>query len=73
MEAIAKQGFESVLSDAIAHVKEDNVGFGVSLDLDGIDSFDAPGVGVPEANGYFRKRVMRRIKAVTPSITTYWS
>lgn len=51
MEAIAKQGLDSVFSEAIAYVKENSLRFGVSLDLDSIDPFDAPGVGVPEANG----------------------
>ncbi len=51
MEAIAKHGLDTVFSEAIAHVKENNLGFGVSLDLDAVDPFDAPGVGVPEANG----------------------
>lgn len=32
-------------------MKENNLKVGVSLDLDGIDPFDAPGVGVPEVNG----------------------
>ncbi|MEN9916502.1 MAG: arginase [Pseudomonadota bacterium] len=62
MEAIAKQGLESVLSDAIAYVKETSVGFGVSLDLDGIDPFDAPGVGVPEANGISGKELCQGLK-----------
>ena len=51
MEAIAKRGLDSVFSEAIAYVKENSLGFGISLDLDAIDPFDAPGVGVPEANG----------------------
>ncbi|MGC1854751.1 MAG: arginase [Candidatus Aquirickettsiella sp.] len=51
MEAIKKRGLDTVFSEAIAYVKETSVRFGVSLDLDGIDPFDAPGVGVPEPNG----------------------
>ena len=62
MEAIARHGFESVLSDAIAHVKENSLGFGVSLDLDGIDPVDAPGVGVPEANGISGKELCQGLK-----------
>ena len=51
MQAIAKRGLDSVFSESIAYVKANSSGFGVSLDLDAIDPFDAPGVGVPEANG----------------------
>lgn len=51
MEAIVKHGLDAVFSEAIAYVKENSLKFGVSLDLDAIDPFDAPGVGVPEADG----------------------
>lgn len=62
MEAIAKQGFEFVLSDAITYVKENSLGFGVSLDLDSVDPADAPGVGVPEANGILGKDLCQGLK-----------
>lgn len=51
MEEIEKKGLDTVFSEAIAYIKEKNVRLGISLDLDGIDPFDAPGVGVPEVNG----------------------
>jgi len=51
MEEIEKRGLDAVFSEALAYVKENSVRLGISLDLDGIDPFDAPGVGVPEANG----------------------
>ena len=59
MEVIAQQGLDTVISEAIALVKENSLGFGVSLDLDGIDPFDAPGVGVPEANGISGEHLCR--------------
>lgn len=51
MEALEKRGLDMVFAEAIAYVKEKSLGFGVSLDLDAIDPFDAPGVGVPEVGG----------------------
>lgn len=51
MEAIAKRGLDRIFAEAIAYIKENSLKFGVSLDVDAIDPFDAPGVGVPEANG----------------------
>ncbi|MFZ0218730.1 MAG: arginase [Candidatus Aquirickettsiella sp.] len=51
MEALEKRGLDTVLAEAIAYVKENSLGFGVSLDLDAIDPFDAPGVSVPEVGG----------------------
>lgn len=51
MQEIAERGLDLVFSEAIARAKDGSLGFGVSLDLDGIDPVDAPGVGVPEAHG----------------------
>lgn len=51
MQQIEKKGLKSIFVEAITYVKEQDLKFGVSLDLDGIDPFDAPGVGVPEVNG----------------------
>lgn len=51
MEEIENKGLDTVFSEALAYVKENSARWGVSLDLDGIDPFDAPGVGVPEING----------------------
>lgn len=51
MDEVEKRGINVVLQEAIERAKKDTVGFGLSLDLDGIDPIDAPGVGTPEANG----------------------
>jgi len=51
MPEIKQRGIRLVLQEAIARAKKNTSGFGVSLDLDGIDPKDAPGVGVPEPDG----------------------
>ena len=51
MEEIKQRGFATVWEEAKAHVNRHTVGYGISLDLDGIDPGDAPGVGVPEPDG----------------------
>ncbi|MDQ8040115.1 MAG: arginase [Rickettsiella sp.] len=51
MPEIKERGLNVVLQEAITRAKQGTAGFGVSLDLDGIDPNDAPGVGVPEPNG----------------------
>lgn len=51
MAEVQERGMEVVLQEAIARAKQGTVGFGMSLDLDGIDPIDAPGVGSPEPNG----------------------
>lgn len=61
MEVIEKRGLETVFAEAIAYVKKNCLRFGVSLDLDGIDPFDAPGVGVPEADGISGKNLCQAL------------
>lgn len=51
MDQIEQQGIEAVLMEAYEHVSRHTFGIGISLDLDGIDPLDAPGVGCPVARG----------------------
>ncbi len=51
MEDIAHLGLDAVMREAIAHVRKDTAGFGISIDLDAVDPGDAPGVGSPVAGG----------------------
>ena len=51
VEEIIQRGFSAILNEAIAIVSKKTAGFGFSLDLDGIDPKDAPGVGSPVKNG----------------------
>src|SRR3990167_1639328 len=48
---IEKKGFLPVFQAARQHVLQNTVGYGISIDLDGIDPLDAPGVGVPAPQG----------------------
>lgn len=51
MDDIKKQGMQKVIESAIAIATKNTVGFGISIDLDGFDPMDAPGVGTSEADG----------------------
>lgn len=51
MEEVIQIGIAKALDIALNHVTRHTIGFGISLDLDGIDPLDAPGVGCPEPNG----------------------
>jgi arginase len=51
MQEVADRGIDAVLRDAVSHVTKNTIAYGVSIDLDGIDPVDAPGVDVPEPNG----------------------
>lgn len=61
MPEIKNRGLTCVLQEAINQAKIGTVGFGVSLDLDAIDPKDAPGVGVPEANGIAGEALCRAL------------
>ncbi len=51
MEEVRRRGMGPVMDEALAIVGAGTAGYGLSIDLDAIDPFDAPGVGTPEADG----------------------
>lgn len=51
MGEIDSRGLDTVVDEALAIAQRNTAGFGLSIDLDGIDPRDAPGVGSPEPDG----------------------
>ncbi|MDZ5474158.1 arginase [Bacillus sp. 31A1R] len=51
MHEIDRLGMTKVMEDTIAYLKEKTDGVHLSLDLDGLDPHDAPGVGTPVNGG----------------------
>lgn len=51
MHEIDKLGMARVMEEAIEHVSKNTDGVHLSLDLDGLDPHDAPGVGTPVIGG----------------------
>jgi arginase len=51
MEEVKARGLDSVLQEAIERVSAHTIAYGLSIDIDSLDPQEAPGVGVPEANG----------------------
>lgn len=51
MDEVLRRGFDAVFAEAIEVVTRNTVGYGLSLDIDGIDPIEAPGVGTPADNG----------------------
>ncbi|WP_078382519.1 arginase [Sutcliffiella halmapala] len=51
MHEIDRMGMTAVMEEAIAYLKERTDGVHLSLDLDGLDPHDAPGVGTPVLGG----------------------
>lgn len=51
MDEIQQRGIAAVFQEAQHIVQQGTVGYGISIDMDGFDPQDAPGVGTLEANG----------------------
>jgi arginase len=51
MDEIKERGLEAVFNEAIERIRQHTDYYGISLDLDGIDPHEAPGVGTPEPEG----------------------
>ena len=51
MHEIDRMGMTAVMEDAISYLQERTDGVHLSLDLDGLDPHDAPGVGTPVIGG----------------------
>lgn len=48
---VEKQGIEALMAQALAHIQPHCDVIGISIDLDGLDPKDAPGVGTPVERG----------------------
>lgn len=51
MQDIETQGFEKIFTQALKIVTQNNLKYGISIDLDAFDPRLVPGVSVPEKNG----------------------
>lgn len=51
MEDIKKMGMQKVIQESLSIVTQNTEAFGISIDLDGFDPHDAPGVGTSEKDG----------------------
>lgn len=51
MEEVLERGFAACFEEARAIVKANTAGWGITLDLDGLDPQDAPGTGTPVETG----------------------
>jgi arginase len=51
MEEINNRGLSEVMTEALNTINQGTVGYGISIDIDGIDPEDAPGVGIREEHG----------------------
>lgn len=62
MDEVKQQGLETIFKEAIKIVKTHTIAYGVSLDIDGIDPREAPGVGTPAEDGVAAQDLIDTIK-----------
>jgi len=51
MEEVKRRGIDDALAEALAIATRGTAGFGITIDLDGFDPIDAPGIGLKEPDG----------------------
>ena len=61
-DEIRSRGLAEVINEARARVREQTVGYGISIDMDAIDPEDAPGVGSPEPGGLSGLALQRELE-----------
>lgn len=64
MDEVKERGLDVVMQDALELVSKNTAGFGISLDLDGIDPLEAPGVGSPVNDGLKASELLRTFKGL---------
>ena len=61
MEAVRRRGLDAVLTDALMIATSGTAGFGVTIDLDGFEPEDAPGIGLKTENGLRRAEMLQAL------------
>lgn len=51
MDEVKQRGIKVILKEVVTNMNHNTVGYGLSIDLDGIDPLEAPGVGTPVPDG----------------------
>ena len=64
MREVKRYGLKNALKEALDIATKGTAGFGVSIDLDCIDPFDAPGVGTPELDGILKNDLLDALKII---------
>lgn len=64
MEEVKQRGLNTVMQEALQIVNQGTAGYGISIDLDGIDPCEAPGVGSPEPDGLHGQELIQWLQTV---------
>ena len=66
MDELNRIGFQAAIAEAYRIVTNGTQGYGVSIDLDGLDPGDAPGVGSPVVGGIKAAELLTALKQLQP-------
>lgn len=66
MDELNRIGFQAAMAEARRIVTDGTRGYGVSIDLDGLDPGDAPGVGSPVVGGIKAVELFAELKQLQP-------
>jgi arginase len=61
MEEVKRRGIDNALAEALATATRGTAGFGITIDLDGFDPLDAPGIGLKEPDGLRAEATLRAL------------
>jgi arginase len=61
MPAVRRCGLDAVMADALAIATDGTAGFGLTIDLDGFEPEDAPGIGLKTENGLRRDEMLQAL------------
>ncbi len=64
MDEVEERGFAEIFDESYERATTGTVGYGLSIDLDGFDPADAPGVGTPEATGLIAADVLKSFEQI---------
>lgn len=65
MDEVKQRGLAVIFNEALERVNRGTAGYGLSLDLDGLDPREAPGVDVPEPDGLGLKELCEALKSLS--------
>ncbi len=66
MDEVSERSFAVVMQEALNIVQKKTAGFGISIDIDGIDPSDAPGTGMHESGGIKAEDLCQALKQIKP-------
>jgi arginase len=64
MDEVKRRGVDAALGEAVAIATRDTAAFGITIDLDGFDPADAPGIGLKEPDGLRARPTLKALSRI---------